>query len=114
MRSVRHINIIRYLLAIFMIAGLIAGSPTAPQAVSPMDAASISDCMSCCPQKHSPDDCQKCPLGVLCVSPGVLGAVNGFSTPLFPRFVEGTTVFADHFREGLGSSPPSRPPRILV
>jgi hypothetical protein len=112
--KVKRITIIGYLLAIFVIVGLIAGTFIAPAAASQMNVASMADGGPCCPQKHAPDDCQKCPFGVHCVSPGVLGAVNGFSTPFFPRFAGGTTVFADHFEEGLGSSPPSRPPRILV
>ncbi len=113
--GVHRYSIIRYLLTIFVIVGLMgAGSLTVPTPASAMSAASMADSMLCCPKKHFPDDCHKCPLGVLCVSPGMLGAVNEFSTPFFPIIVRVTTFQADRFRDGLGFSPPSRPPRILV
>jgi hypothetical protein len=105
--------IIRHLLAILVIVGLITGPLAAPAAAGPMQASPMADSMPCCPHKNVPVDCQKCPLAA-CVSNCQMGVPSSMDMPLLPSVDLAIAFLSDHFKEGLGFRPPSRPPRILV
>jgi hypothetical protein len=116
---VKTLGILRHVLAIFVIAGLIAGPLAASAAADTAQVAAmgaISDEMPCCPQKPPPDDCPKCPFMAVCSMPQCLlglpaGMVMGALTLTAARL---PVLLSDLQRDGLGYSPPPRPPRSLI
>jgi hypothetical protein len=116
---VKTLGILRHVLAIFVIAGLIAGPLAAPAAANAAQAAamaSMSDDMPCCPHTPPPFDCPKCPFMAVCSVPQCLlglptGMVMGALTPTAARL---PMLLSDLQRDGLGYSPPPRPPRSLI
>jgi hypothetical protein len=106
-------------LAIFVIAGLIAGTLAAPAAANAVQATSMlgmADDMPCCPHKPPPVDCPKCPFMAVCSMlqclPGLPGAiVIGGLAPTATRLL---VPLNDLHRDGLGYAPPPRPPRSLI
>ena len=104
--------VLHYILAIFVIVGLVSGPLTTPVAVGPVQASSSVDKMPCC--SHKPADCEKCLLGMLSKSNFALGPFSSWVAPLAPLLEALIVIQNDHFKEGLGASPPSRPPRTLA
>ena len=111
-------GILQKALAIFMIAGLMAGPFAAPAMAGTMaagmDMADLSDAMPCCPHEAPPaDECQKCPLMAVC-APQILGLPVGVNI-LAARFavMQTPTPASDSFGDSLGYDPPSRPPRLM-
>jgi hypothetical protein len=103
-------------MAIFVIVGLMGASPTAPAMAEVMRASTMADGMPCCPPHRSmpADCCQKCPIGIVCVSMCIQGALVSAIVPFLPSYKLVIARYGDLLREGLGHSPPSRPPRFLV
>jgi hypothetical protein len=116
---VKTLGILRHVLAIFVIAGLIAGPLAASAAASAAQAAAMaamSDDMPCCPHTPPPVDCPKCPFMAVCSMPQCLlgvpaGMVIGAVAPTVARLL---VPLSDLHRDGLGYSPPPRPPRSLI
>jgi hypothetical protein len=116
---VKTLGILRHVLAIFVIAGLIAGPLTAPAAANAAQATAMvgmADDMPCCPHKPPPVDCPKCPFMVVCSMlqclPGLSGAIAlGGLAPTATRLL---VPLSDLHRDGLGYAPPPRPPRSLI
>jgi hypothetical protein len=117
---VKTSGILRHVLAIFVIAGLIAGPLAAPAAAADMAQATpmagMSDDMPCCPHTPPPLDCPKCPFMAVCSVPQCLlglptGMVMGALTPTVAQLL---IPLSDLQRDGLGYSPPPRPPRSLI
>jgi hypothetical protein len=115
---VKILGILRHVLAIFVVAGLIAG-PLAASATDTAQAtavASMSDEMPCCPHTPPPVDCSKCPFMAVCSMPQCLlglpaGMVMGALAPTAARL---PVLLSDLQRDGLGYPPPPRPPRSLI
>jgi len=116
---VKTLGILRHVLAIFVIAGLIAGPLGASAAADATQAtamAGMSDDMPCCPHKPPPVDCPKCPFMAVCSMPQCLlgapaGMVVGAVAPTVARLL---LPLSDLQRDGLGYSPPPRPPRSRI
>jgi hypothetical protein len=116
---VKTLGILRHFFAIFVIAGLIAGPLAAPAAADAAQVAAMgamSDEMPCCPHKPPPVDCPKCPFMAVCSMPQCLpglsgGIVIGALAPTVTRLL---IPLSDLHRDGLGYSPPPRPPRSLI
>jgi hypothetical protein len=115
---VKTLGILRYAFAIFVIAGLIAGPLAAPAgagAAQDTAMAGMSDDVPCCPDKPPPVDCPKCPFMAVCSMPQCLpGLSAGIVTgALAPTITQLFVSLSDLHRDGLGYSPPPRPPRSL-
>ena len=115
-----HVKIhgfIRYLIAIFVVAGLIAGPLSAPPAAGAMQAdllVNMSDDMPCCPDAP-PSDCQKCPFVMVCLSQLLIGPPTDIvANTIAVSHSRMAIPVSDSRRDGLGYSPPPRPPRYLV
>ena len=119
----RSIHLCR-LLAVLVIVGLViaplsaranaGGMASMAMTSMPDDAAAMADDMPCCPDKSAPVDCDKCPLMALCVS-------TTLQPPLPARVTEVQSVTlrmllpgSDPEVEGVGYSPPPKPPRSQV
>jgi hypothetical protein len=116
---VKTLGILGHVLAIFVIAGLIAGPFAAPAVAGAAQAVameSMSDDMPCCPHTPPPVDCPKCPFMAVCSVPQCLlglptGMVMGALTSTAAQLL---IPLSDLQRDGLGYSPPPRPPRSLI
>ena len=104
-------------MAIFIVIGLIA-SPFAKLAIAgSMHAASVSgmsDKMPCCPDKSGSSDCEKCALMAFCHSTAGQCLPTSLVVTTPPLLAQLIMTYHDPYRDGLGFSPPSRPPRFLV
>ena len=106
------------LLAIFVVIGLILPPLPAFAAQATGHAgqmAAMADDMPNCPGPMTPDDCQKCPLMVVCAVEGVTfrcGTLPG--APMACNEIRALLPGNDALLAGLGSSPPARPPRTPV
>ena len=117
--AVKTPGILRHLLAILVIAGLITGPLAAPGVAGAAPAAAMagmSDDMPCCPHEPPPVDCPKCPFMAMCSMSQCLpalpaGMVIGSLPPTVTRLLIPSN---DLYRDGLGYSPPPRPPQFLI
>jgi hypothetical protein len=111
-------GILRHVLAIFVVAGLIAGPLAADAAAGAAQAvamASMSDDMPCCPHTPPPVDCPKCPFMAVCSMPQCLpGLSSDTLVGVAPTVTRLLIPLSDLNRDGLGYSPPARPPRSLI
>ena len=112
------------LLAVLVIVGLViaplsARANTAGMASMAMTsmsdgAAAMSDDMPCCPDKSMPVDCDQCPLMALCASTTsqapLLANVTEIQSVTLRLLIPGS----DPEVEGVGYSPPPKPPRSQV
>jgi hypothetical protein len=112
--------ILRQLLAVFVIAGLIGAplSASVAMAASAMAASApamqMSGDMPCCPDKPMPIDCDKCALMAMCVAKTFLAVPADALAEILPSRTRAVIPHSDPAMEGLGYSPPPRPPRSLV
>jgi hypothetical protein len=116
---VKTLGILRHVLAIFVIAGVIAGPLAAPAAAGAAQTTAIagmSDDMPCCPHEPPPVDCPKCPFMAVCGMSQCLPALPGGMVMggLAPTATRLLIPLSDLYRDGLGYSPPARPPRSLI
>jgi hypothetical protein len=116
---VKTLGIFRYVLAICVIAGLIAGPLAAPAAAGAAQAtamAGMSNGMPCCPHAPPPVECPKCPFMAVCSMSQCLPALPGGMVigGLAPTAARLLIPLSDLYRDGLGYSPPPRPPRSLI
>jgi hypothetical protein len=116
---VKTLAILRHFFAIFVIAGLIVGPLAAPAATDATQVAAmgaIADEMPCCPDKPPPVDCPKCPFMAVCSMPQcLLGVPAGMVIgAIAPNVAQLLLPLSDLHRDGLGYSPPARPPRSLI
>jgi hypothetical protein len=119
----RSIHLCR-LLAILVIVGLVIAPLSARAnsgAMAPMamtstsdDAAAMADDMPCCPDKSAPVDCDQCPLMALCVSTTLQAPPPARVTEIQPVMLRMLLPGSDPEVEGVGYSPPPKPPRSLV
>ena len=109
-------GLLRYALAILVIAGLVAGPLAAPAVAAPgfVAATSMPEDMPCCPHKApvSPE-CQKCPFAVLCGFQVISVPADFVVGALVPMMVRLQRPANDSFGDSLGHDPPPRPPRFL-
>ena len=112
------------LLAVFVAVGLATAplvGPAAAKASSIVAMTDMSDMaassadMPCCPEKHSSNDCQDCPLAAMCTLTNVQ-AVPPSSSGFAIRASKRTLISAvnDLILDGLNAAPPDHPPRILI
>jgi hypothetical protein len=108
--------ILSRLLAIFLIAGLIAAPLSAVAAKSAMtESMSMPGDMPCCPEKSpSPVDCDKCVLMAICMTKTFAAHPADVLAPLFASKMRTLIPASDPETDGLGYSPPPRPPRYQV
>jgi hypothetical protein len=116
----RSIHLSR-LLAVLVIVGLVIAPLTARANTSGMamtsmadDAAAMADDMPCCPDKSAPADCDQCPLMALCVSTTLQAPLPAAVTEIRPVTLRMLLPGSDPETEGVGYSPPPKPPRSLV
>jgi hypothetical protein len=114
------------LLAIFLIAGLITAPLSAVAAMGAMKASmSMQGDMPCCPEnssapeksspeKSSPVDCDKCVLMAACMTKTFVAHPADVLAPLFASKIRTLIPASDPETDGLGYSPPPRPPRYQV
>lgn len=95
------------------IVGLIAGAAgaSAPLMAAP-SSMSMADDMPCCPDQAKSDCLTTCPLMVMCLGITLPAKPATFS----PIRMDGASSLLasldDHLVDGLGASPPRKPPRI--
>jgi hypothetical protein len=108
--------ILSRVLAIFLIAGLMTAPLSAVAAMSAMTASMSmqGDDMPCCPEKSSPVDCDKCVLMAICMSKTFVAHPADVLAPLFASKTRTLIPASDPETDGLGYSPPPRPPRSSV
>jgi hypothetical protein len=107
--------ILSRLLAIFLMAGLVTAPLSAVAAMSAMTASiSMQGDMPCCPQKPSPVDCDKCMLMATCMTKTFVAHPADVLAPPFASKMRTLIPASDPETDGLGYSPPPRPPRSLV
>ena len=115
--------ILRRVLSICVIVALITGPFVAPATagmvkVDPMKAdsmANMADDMPCCPHAPSSTDDHKCPFMAICMSQCLLGLPTGIQIDARIATVSRAAFpLSDTFADGLGRSPPPRPPRSLI
>ena len=112
------------LLAFFLIVGLViaplsaranAGGMASMAMTSMSDGvADMSDDMRCCPDKSAPVDCDQCPLMALCVSTTLQAPLPAGVAEIQPVTLRMLLPGSDPEVEGVGYSPPPKPPRSLV
>ena len=113
------------LLAVFLIAGLVFAplavranaDSMASMAMTSMSSdhmADMSGDMPCCPDKSAPVDCDQCPLMALCVSTTLQAPLPAGVTEIRPVTLRTLLPGSDPEVEGVGYSPPPKPPRFLV
>ena len=106
-----------WLLAIFLIAGLVFAPLSAPvnaaKGASAMTAEMSAD-MPCCPDKSAPVDCDQCPLMAICMVTTLQAPSSAGVIELRPVAVRLLAPRSDPEAESLGYLPPPRPPRSLV
>ena len=125
--------ILRRVLSICVIVALITGPFVAPATAGmvkadsmmadsmmadPMKAdsmTSMADNMPCCPHAPSSTDDHKCPFMAICMSQCLLGLPTGIQIDARIATVSRAAFpLSDTFADGLGRSPPPRPPRSLI
>lgn len=115
--------ILRRVLSICVIVALITGPFVAPATAGmvkadPMKAdsmAGMADDMPCCPHAPSSTDDHKCPFMAICMSQCLLGLPTGIQIDARIATVSRAAFpLSDTFADGLGRSPPPRPPRSLI
>jgi hypothetical protein len=115
--------ILRRVLSICVIVALIAGPFVVPAFAGMVTAdsmnadqmASMADDMPCCPHAPSSSDDHKCPFMAICMSQCLLGLPAGIQIDARIARVSRTPFpLSDTFADGLGRSPPPRPPRSLI
>jgi hypothetical protein len=108
--------ILSRLLAIFLIAGLVTAPLSAVAAKSAMTASmSMPGDMPCCPEKSPPPvDCDKCVLMAICMTKTFVAHPADVLAPLFASKTRTLIPASDPETDGLGYSPPPRPPRYQV
>jgi hypothetical protein len=110
--------ILRRVLSIYVIVALIAGPFVVPAFAGTGTAdqmASVADDMPCCPPVPSSSDDHKCPFMAICMSQCLLGLPAGIQIDARIARVSRTAFpLSDTFADGLGRSPPPRPPRSLI
>ena len=118
----RSIHLCR-LLAVLVIVGLVIAPLTARANTTAMasmamtsmaDDAAMADDMPCCPDKSAPADCDQCPLMALCVSTTLQAPLPAGVTEIRPVTLRTLLPGSDPEVEGVGYSPPPKPPRSLV
>jgi hypothetical protein len=117
----RSIHLCR-LLAVFLIAGLVvaplsaranAGASAAGTSMSHDMTAMPAD-MPCCPDKSGPPDCDQCPLMAVCAVTTLQAPVPAGVTEIQPTTLRMLIPGSDPEADGVGHSPPPKPPRSLV
>jgi hypothetical protein len=107
--------ILSRLLAIFLIAGLVTAPLSAVAAMSAMGTSmSMQGDMPCCPEKSPPVDCDKCVLMAICMTKTFAVHPADVLAPLFASKTRTLLPASDPETDGLGYSPPPRPPRYQV
>ena len=126
MASVTRSLILSRLLATFLIAGLVTAPLSAVAAMSTVTASmSMQGDMPCCPEnssapeksspeKSSPVDCDKCVLMAICLNKTFVAHPAGVLAQLFASKIRTLIPVSDPETDGLGYSPPPRPPRYQV
>jgi hypothetical protein len=119
----RSIHLCR-LLAVLVIVGLVIAPLSARANSGAMasmamtstsdDAAAMADDMPCCPDKSAPVDCDQCPLMALCVSTTLQAPLPARVTEIQPVMLRMLLPGSDPEVEGVGYSPPPKPPRSLA
>jgi len=113
-------RLLGYVLAIFVIAGLVAAplaSPVAamgPSNAAMSDMASMSGDMSCCPDTQKNKDCKDCPLLAICLMKNLAARLTVEAVVLRPARYHQIAVLDDVMNDGLNRPPPDHPPRTLV
>jgi hypothetical protein len=117
----RSIHLCR-LLAVLVIVGLVvapltaranAGATASMTSMSD-EAASMSDDMTCCPDKSAPADCDQCPLMALCVSTTLQAPLPAGIAEIRPVTLRMLLPGSDPEVESVAYSPPPKPPRSPV
>jgi hypothetical protein len=108
-----------WLLALFVAISLsLSPAAVSASANTAMDVQKMvmADDMPCCPKQQAPDDCQQCPMMIVCMSSALSCApVDKHAHTI--GFDELSLVYRasnDANRASLGLSPPARPPRTSV
>jgi hypothetical protein len=110
-------GVLRYALAILVIAGLFAGPIVAPAwaSIEQSAAQSMPDDMPCCPKKAPvAPECQKCPFAAPCGFQAVSVPADFAVGAFFPIVARLQKPANDVFGDSLGHDPPPRPPRFLI
>jgi hypothetical protein len=113
-------RLIGYLLAVFVIAGLVVAplvSPVAAMGVSDVgmfDMASMADDMPCCPDNQKKNDCADCPLLAICVVKNLAAQPLADAVVLRPVKRFQLAAHDDLMSDGFDRPPPDHPPRTLV
>jgi hypothetical protein len=100
-------------LAVLAILGLIVGSFVAPAGAKPADSAAVTMAgdMPCCHGNKAPDCAKGCPLAIMCFTASLsAGAAPAIAAPRLVSF-NVTIPHDDAVMNGVGGSPPRRPPR---
>ena len=107
--------ILSRLLAIFLMAGLITAPLSAVAAMNVITTSmSMQGDMPCCPEKSSPVDCDKCVLMATCMTKTFVAHPADVLAQPFASRIRTLIPASDPETDGLGYSPPPRPPRSLV
>ncbi|MCX8254381.1 hypothetical protein RHAL1_P00072 (plasmid) [Beijerinckiaceae bacterium RH AL1] len=106
-------SIIRHVLAACLIAGLFLAPLTAARSAQASTSAMMMDGMDCCPKVPAHTNCPKCPLMALCMSDyAVEKDAHTVGVKLTAAVVRNLLPASEPMPTGLGSAPPSRPPRV--
>ncbi|MBR0817601.1 hypothetical protein [Bradyrhizobium liaoningense] len=112
---------LRCLLAVLVMASLAMAPLAAPAAAQlasdtmAMDDGAMANEMPCCPDQKAPvqkDDCKDCPFMGLCLMKSIQGMPVAAVKLQYDLAYSGRLALLDDAKaDGLGSSPPARPPR---
>lgn len=109
-----------YLLAVFVVAGLVAAPLASPVAAIGLSNGAITEMVSmtgdmpCCPDTQKNKDCKDCPLLAICALKTVAAHSAADPIVLRPARYHQIAAHDDLTRDGLDRPPPDHPPRILV
>ncbi|BEV47457.1 hypothetical protein [Afipia carboxidovorans] len=109
-----------YLLAVFVIAGLIVAPLARPVAAMGVSAvamskmASMADDMPCCPDTQKKNDCADCPLLAICVVKNLAAQPVADAIVLRPVKYFQLASHDDVMSDGFDRPPPDHPPRTVV
>lgn len=115
--------IIRCLLVLLVVSSLVTAPFSASAATTLAAASEMADMaadMPCCPHmdgQKAPqrNDCKDCPLMIVCLLKSMQGVAASVERMLYaPQISTQMVPPGDILADGLGSSPPARPPRSLV
>jgi hypothetical protein len=105
------------LLTVLVIVGLVI-APLSARAntagMASMAVTSMSDDMPCCPDKSAPVDCDQCALMALCASTTLQAPLPANVTEIQAVTLRLLLPGSDPEAEGVGYSPPPKPPRSLA